>query len=114
MHQGPIGVWETASGKQLHLLKEHLRDVVDVAFMPDGKTLVSAGEDHTIHLWHLASGRSLLTLRGHDYPLSALTVTPDGCTIVSGDRDGLVQMWQAPAPARVEALRKQIAGGRRP
>jgi WD40 repeat protein/beta-lactamase regulating signal transducer with metallopeptidase domain len=37
----------------------HGADITFVAFGPDGKTLITAGEDNTIRLWELASGKEI-------------------------------------------------------
>ena len=42
----------------------HMAIIRGLAFTPDGKQLVSAGEDKVIRVWDLASGKTLRTIRG--------------------------------------------------
>src|SRR5262245_12070959 len=47
-----ITLWDVATGKELHTLKGHDREVRSVAFSPDAKLLASGGRDMTIKLWN--------------------------------------------------------------
>jgi WD40 repeat protein len=82
------------------------REVTDVAFMPDGKTLAvvcnpflsvdptGVGE---VHLYDLASGKFMTKLRSPRGFLLRLAVTADGKHIVAGGHDGQVHVWQRTA-----------------
>ena len=57
--------------------------VHDLAFSPDGRTLVSASDDKTIRLWNVATGQELMTLEGHSDKASVLQFSPDGRALAS-------------------------------
>jgi WD40 repeat protein len=46
-----IRFWDVATGKEVGRLRGHLCWTSGVAFFPDGRTLVSAGADHTALVW---------------------------------------------------------------
>jgi WD40 repeat protein len=48
-----VRVWDVASGKELHQFTGHPREVLQVAFLPDGQRALSASADGTVHIWKL-------------------------------------------------------------
>ena len=72
--------------------------VYGVAFSPDGKTLVSAGDDNTLRLWDPATRRAIgEPLRGHTSPVFSVAFSPDGKTLASTGDDGTVRLWDVAA-----------------
>lgn len=55
---GTIGVWETATGKEVLHLAGHEAEVTCVAFAPDGRAVFSHGQDGQGYLWNLEPKRA--------------------------------------------------------
>jgi WD40 repeat protein len=71
----------------------HNAEAWALAYSPDGRTLVSAGDDHLIKLWDAATGKPKGSLRGHDALVTSLAFTPDGQMLASGSFDKQVIVW---------------------
>lgn len=92
--RGTIRVVDPASGRRRWELARHAGRVTALAFSPDGRTLVSGGEDRLLRFWMLPSGEPLASLSRIEPPISA-TFAPDGRWLIVGSRHAH-EMLQAP------------------
>ena len=72
----------------------HICEINALACTPDGATLASASEDHTVRLWRLSDGSCTAVLEGHTRWVVALACTPDGATLASASWDHTVRLWR--------------------
>jgi len=76
-------------------LEGHKGDVYHVEYSPDGRALITAGQDATIRTWNAETGAPLRTFRGHEGDVDWATFSPDGRAIASCGNDGSVRLWDA-------------------
>jgi WD40 repeat protein len=82
-----ILVWELATGKLRHQLKDQPFRTTALAFSPDSAMLASGGGDKVIHVWDSATGELRRSFNGHRDWICAVAFSPDGRTIASASCD---------------------------
>ncbi len=90
------GTWKRLEG--------HNRDVVALAFSPDGQQLVSGSFDRSLIRWDMKTGQMIDQLQGHEDLVLAVDTSPDGRYIVSGDASGVILLWDAASGELVRQL----------
>ena len=68
----------------------------ELAFSPDGLTLISAGRDKVVRLFDVAGGQIRTTLGGHEGYISCIAVSPDGRKVATGGEDRLLGLVNLP------------------
>jgi RNA polymerase sigma factor (sigma-70 family) len=92
-----IRLWDKRAEKQPRLLRGHRGTVRSLQFSPDGRLLVSAGEDKTIRFWNPRTGNEVRRFE-RPAPVRAVAFAPDGQTLASaegkdpGDSDGQIRL----------------------
>jgi RNA polymerase sigma factor (sigma-70 family) len=72
---------DATTGEELHRLTGHQEAIYPVLFSPDGKTLISCGDDKTVRFWDVATGKQV---RQFDFAEPGnIAVSPDGKTLAS-------------------------------
>jgi len=86
-------------------LRGHEGPVKSVVFSPDGKRIISGGDDNTIRVWDVSTGVNLMTLRGHNNRVWSVAISPDGKWIASASFDRTIKLWDAETGAELHTLR---------
>lgn len=71
----------------------HQAAVENAAFTPDGRRLVTVGQDTIGRVWDVATGKELQTLTGHTGTIRGVAVLPDGKRAATASFDGTVRLW---------------------
>jgi WD40 repeat protein len=96
--------------------RPNAREIVVLAFSPDGKMLVPARHDGTGRYLDAESGIQLGPALHHMDAMLCIAFHSDGQSVVTGARDGIVHRWSVPPPnlkrgvADVRLLLKQQTG----
>ncbi|HEX6188460.1 MAG TPA: serine/threonine-protein kinase [Pyrinomonadaceae bacterium] len=77
----------------------HTAAVRQAVFSPDGRLLVSVGEEAKVIVWDFAQRQRIATLAGHSDWVTSIAFSPDGKWFATGSDDQTVIVWDA---ARLE------------
>jgi WD40 repeat protein len=86
-------ILELESMQGIAELKLASKSFVGAAFTPDGRLLLTAGNDETVKLWETATWRQT---REHAWGIGAalcVAVAPDGLTAAAGGKSGTIIVW---------------------
>ena len=89
-----IQLWDLATGETIHIFSSDKSGFEEIAFSPDGKTMVAAGgTNKTAHLVDVASGQTVKLLSGHSAAVVDVAFSPDGKYLVTASVDSTARIW---------------------
>ncbi len=107
LQSGAIRFWEPESRweRQTTKAEKHTGWVVGLSFGPDGKRVVSGGQDQTARLWNVETGRLVGKPLECDARIVAVALRADGKALIATE-DGKARLWKA-AGGEVQVLDHQ-------
>ena len=98
-----IQIWRVADGKQVAVLEGHTDWVRSVVFTPDGRRLITAGDDGRVLLWRVDEvGRPPVEVYRQEPSLFDVALSPHGDRLFCAGFDGKLKIVSLP-DGRVQA-----------
>jgi WD40 repeat protein len=72
----------------------HSGPVEGIAFSPNGKYVLTGGDDQTARLWDVQTGAELRRFSGHSDMVHSVAFSPDGKYILTASLDKTARIWQ--------------------
>ena len=89
-----VRLWDTATGRLLGRLTEHINGIAALTFSPDGTILASASTDGAVLFWNTETRNRLPThITGHTELVKAVTFLKDNMTLASVAFNGVITFW---------------------
>jgi WD40 repeat protein len=84
----------------------HRREVWDLAFSPDGRSLAAGSVENMARIWDLATGKPRMPpFKGHTWAVWSVAYSPDGKLLATGAGDGTIRLWEAETGKLAKVLR---------
>ena len=88
---GAIRLWDKAARAQVRTLQAGEKEVISVAYSPDGSTFAGGNRDGSLYLWDAGTGVRR-TLGGHSHWVTGVAYSPDGLILASGGWDSTIRL----------------------
>ncbi len=103
-----VRIWDVARGVLLHTLRGHDNEVRAIAFTPDERVVITAGDDRCLRLWSLTTGDPVRVIPVPGDPLigvADIAISADGRLFCATWGDPVVRVWEYPSGREVLQLR---------
>ncbi|MFL5937239.1 MAG: hypothetical protein ACJ76U_10410 [Gaiellaceae bacterium] len=90
-------------GETIQRLK-HGAPITGAWFAPNGRFVLTTGEDGVARAWDVATGRPLYRLR-HDRRINSAAFSPDGSVVATASDDKTARLWRASDGRRLKVLK---------
>jgi WD40 repeat protein len=116
---GAIRIWSLDSNQESSRMRDgHKGHLWAVAFSPNGRKLITAGDNNLVYVWDTESGQKLLTLSGHGegtmdqviYGVMAAAFSPDETLIATAGMDKTARIWDAATGRQLLVLTGHTGG----
>ena len=94
----------------LQAILSHDGPVRAAAFSPDGKIIVTGGDDLVARLWDAETARPIGAPFPHPVSVSSAAFSPDGTTVLTGDDSGEARLWNIATQQTIRSFRTQSGG----
>jgi WD40 repeat protein/DNA-binding SARP family transcriptional activator len=84
---------DARTGKTIRTLTGHSREVLAVAYNPDGRLVATGSADGTARVWDASTGKAVHVLRAHRGGVFATRFSADGRRLATLGADRAVRVW---------------------
>jgi WD40 repeat protein/DNA-directed RNA polymerase subunit RPC12/RpoP len=103
LHEKDLHLWDIGTGKVVRKFVGHTTPNPEFVVSPDGKLVLSWGNDKTMRLWDVETGKELRQLEGH-LDKAAGVFSPDSTRILTFSTDKTLRLWDVKSGKQLKKL----------
>ncbi len=100
--------WDTASQLPDQRFVGHRGGLWSVVWTPDGKYIITSGDDGTVRFWG-PDATPIAVAEGHHGRINTLALSHDGAVVASAGVDRTIRLWRVPSGDPLGVLRGHTA-----
>lgn len=85
--------YEEVEDVSKYTFSKHEKSVFAVDVSPDGKLVVTGGEDDIAYVWDFETKETVITCNGHKDSVTHVGFNRDGKYVFTADMSGVIQVW---------------------
>jgi WD40 repeat protein len=93
--QYSVRVFDLASGRPLTPPMFHGGRLTHITFSPDGRRVLTSGQENVVRVWDASTGKPVARLVGHADWVKSGVFSPDGRRVVTAGEDKTARVWDA-------------------
>ncbi len=106
-----IWLWDAVSGERIRDMDAYGRGrYTGVTFLPDGRTLVSLGDDGALRWWDAETGQPDSDVQAHRQCGFSAAAAPDGKRLASAGGDSVLKLWDPDKKAELSSAEAAAPG----
>jgi class 3 adenylate cyclase/WD40 repeat protein len=95
---------DLATGKRTPAAGSHSAQIENITFTPDGRRIVTGGDDGAVIVWDATTAAPIETLSGHSGRVVGQAISADGKTVYASGLDGAIFQWDLAGSRRFGRL----------
>jgi class 3 adenylate cyclase/WD40 repeat protein len=84
---------DLATGTRTPAAGSHAAQIQNITFTPDGRRIVTGGDDGAVIVWDATTAAPIETLSGHSGRVVGQAISADGKTVYASGLDGAIFQW---------------------
>uniref|UniRef100_A0A0E0JPI7 Katanin p80 WD40 repeat-containing subunit B1 homolog n=1 Tax=Oryza punctata TaxID=4537 RepID=A0A0E0JPI7_ORYPU len=88
-----LKIWDIKKKGCIHTYKGHRGAIRTIRFTPDGRWVVTGGEDNIVKVWDLTAGKLLHDFKFHSGQIRCIDFHPQEFLLATGSADRTVKFW---------------------